>query len=724
MKTSIRYTFFIILFAAFLFSCKDEEPDGKEEEPYKYLEEVNVNVVLPEGSSADLSNAVLFSLGASSDVDGSKTGKLPFNPDSFEPAYLLDDDNNVLMAGFISDHNSEISIETTVEFMLYYAFDYYLLSAPNARKVFLENVRNMPQFQEIVSVMEKLFAEDPLMYSKGSYLTKYDLKKIQASVVSEPLQLKRLLIEGKETRSGITVSKIDSVNVKLQNAFPRRTKVFAYKKMYYDRDRSPHEVPQYWNNPIVTFDFEPGKKMNIETLEVGSKLAQVNAQSASIDNVSESDPVHLPVNTSTEFAVVYQLVVIGSGDLNIIDRNLSSGEQEAYENLNVETYALDYLLPTILDIGGNKNLLPPFGSEKETALLNAVLPALEANPDVYNAIKKNDFKAASETLLPELFGDIRLSNNLRSLLTNVYNVLSDNGTMPNTFVQNHELTETGYERIKKVMEAVYKNMNFDSKVNIELLRTDAKSIESWTVNSIDAVVEMSPKEADVCLGESLSLKTSLVTFFDPEVEEVEFHWKTSNNYGGRVQDINNDPNNFGASIITKTNEVSYISAALESELSSGDNIETVSVVVYYKNKETGELSKAGQDFMKVNNKKGCVSFFVEFSKEVALNSFTSLLCGGEMEYSVGHPTFVAKFEAVEGARSYKGRIQRRDGTFGDEFSLTQLDEEGDLLVYRLGVGSIVVFMTCDGADAIYEQQQRLNKLDEVGHVGIEITPVF
>jgi hypothetical protein len=235
---------------------------------------------------------------------------------------------------------------------------------------------------------------------------------------------------------------------------------------------------------------------------------------------------------------------------------------------------------------------------------------------------------------------------------------------------------------------------------------------------------MSPKEANVCLGESLTLKTSLVTFFDPEVEEVEFHWKTSNNYGGRVQDINNDPNNFGVSIITKTNEVSYISAALESELGPGDNIETVSVVAYYKNKETGELSKAGQDFIKVNNKKGCVSFFVQFTKEVKITTSTTLLCSGDTEYRLGHPTFIATFKAVEGAKSYKGRTKRKNGTFSNEFPLTGISEEGDQLTYRLGVGPIVIYSTCNESDAREEQQSRLDYLDEVGHQGIEITPVF
>ncbi len=476
---------------------------------------------------------------------------------------------------------------------------------------------------------------------------------------------------------------------------------------------------------LTTFDFEPGKKLDIKTLEVGSKIAQINAQSSSNDVVSNSDPIELPVNKSTEFAAEYEVVVIGSGSLNSIDRGLSDAEQKAYEELNVKTYALDYFLPTILDIGGNKGLLPPFGSDKETALLNAVLPALQANPDVYDAIKDNDFKAASETLLPELYGDIRLTNELRTLLTNVYNILSDNGTMPNTFVQSQELIETGYPRTKIVMEALYKNMNFDAKANIQMLRTQAKSIENWLINSIDAEVNISPKEAKVCLGEATSIKVSYTTITDQEEEDIEYHWSTGNKFGGRVQDINNNPNNYGTSIITTTNEVSYISTASASQLSSGDNIETVTVVIYAKNKESGELSKVGQDVMKVNNIKGCISFFVSFTKEVKITTFTSLLCNGGTEYSIGHPTFVAEFAAVDGARYYKGRVLRKDGTYAGEFNLTNLEDIGnDVLKFKIGVGPIVLYSTCNEAEANAEQEKRLNYLDEVGHQGIEITPLF
>jgi hypothetical protein len=724
MKTLLKYTFAILLVTNFLYSCKDDETDIPDD-PKKTEGTVGVETILPEGSNADLSGAVVYSLGSISELNSSQTGQLPYNENSIELAYLLDDKNNVLLAGFLSDDRKEISVETTTEVMLYYALDYYLLPA-DARKAFLASVKQVPGFTGLVTTMNNLFKEDPLMYSKGTYLPKLTEKTNQIAAQDYSVQLKRLSISGQETKSGITVSKIDSVHIELRNSFPRRTKVFVYKKQFYDRSGKLNEVANYTNNPIADFDFEPGKKMNIETLEVGSKLSQINAQSASVDNISTSDLINLPVNKSSEFVAEYEIVVIGDGALNSIGRNLSETEKKAYEDLNVRTYALDYFLPTLLDIGGNKHLLPPFGNDQETALLNAVLPALQANTNVYDAIKNNDFKTASETLLPELYGDIRLSNELRALLTNVYKIISDNGTMPNTFVQSQELIETGYERTKKVMEAMFKNMNFGAKVNIEVLRTGAKSVESWVIYSIDAEVNLSPKVAEVCLGDAHNIKVSLRTFYDPEVEELEFHWKTSNKYGGRIQDINDNPANFGASIISKKTEVSYISAALASELGEGDNIETVTVTIYTKNIDTGQLTKVGQDIMTVNNIKTCISFFVPFSQEVEIKSFPNrLACGGKTEYRVETPIVIAQFTAVEGAKSYIGRILKKDGSYANEFPLTNLKEIGnDKLEFQMAVGPLVTFLTCKESEAIEEQQKNLNYLNEVGHQGIEITPVF
>ena len=726
MKTIYKTKLLLWVFLSLMYGCsKSNDVQGNPQKNYKT---VTVNVVLPGNFTADISGSSLVSLGTNDNLSPKNDGKLPFNDGSIELAYLLDKNNNVMLVGFLTDDRKEISVETTTEVMLYYALDYYLLPN-NAKKMFLSNVKNVPGFSELVKTISDLFVQDPLMYANGTYLQIINSKINEIATNRFSRDLKgRILVNGKKNKSGITLSNIDSTHIKLQNAYPRRAKIFVYKKLYYDRNTNLVEIPNYTDNPIAKIDFKPVANIEIKELNIGQTISQINAQASSIENISTTDPIELPVNKSSELAAEYEVVVIGPGAPQSIDRSLTQAEKKAYEDVNIETYALDYLLPTLLDIGGNKALLPPLGDEKENALLNEVIPVLEANQEALDAVKQNDFKTASEILLPKLYGDIRLSDQLRTLLTNVYNTLSNNGTMPNTFVQSQELIDTGASRTQKVMDAMYKNMNFGNKVTIKMLNTPAKSVESWIVDSIDAIVKMIPENAEVCLGNSQLLRVSFITFSDP-AEVFEYHWSTDAKFGGRIQDINNDPNNYGKSIVTTSKEVSYISTATASELSSGDNIETVTVTIFVKNKNTGELSEVGHGNAILNNKKGCSSFFVSFTKEVKITASNSLLCSsqGGVQYSVGMKSYIAEFKAVDGAKSYKGKIKRKDGSFGNEFTIDSrsLQDLGNgMLKYTLHVGSLNGYITCDENQANQEKQKRLDDLDQVGHQGIEITPFF
>ncbi len=251
MKTTFRYIALFIIPVSMLFGCKDDKTDIPED-PIKNENTVEVKVTIPEGSTVDLTDATVYSLGTGGNLDNSQAGKVPFNTGSTETAYLLDKNNNVLLAGFVTDDRKEISVETTTEVMLYYALDYYLLPA-SAKKAFLSNVKQAPGFSGLVSIITDLFKSDPLMYTKGAYLPKLNEEVSQISALLSSAKLKRLLIYGKETKSGITISKIDSVHIKLQNSFPRRTKVFVYKKSYYDRNGNQTKIPDYTDNPAYHF---------------------------------------------------------------------------------------------------------------------------------------------------------------------------------------------------------------------------------------------------------------------------------------------------------------------------------------------------------------------------------------------------------------------------------------------------------------------------------------
>ncbi|MEO0557900.1 MAG: hypothetical protein AAF170_06930 [Bacteroidota bacterium] len=119
-------------------------------------------------------------------------------------------------------------------------------------------------------------------------------------------------------------------------------------------------------------------------------------------------------------------------------------------------------------------------------------------------------------------------------------------------------------------------------------------------------------------------------------------------------------------------------------------------------------------------------FFVAFTKQVRINETGSqLACNGNPEYSIGQPTYIATFEEVDDAVSYTGRILRMDDSYAASMPLTRLNDLGNgRLEYTIGVGSIFLFITCSQSEATTEQQRRLDAMDDIGHQGVEITPVF
>lgn len=686
----------------------------------------DVVVSLPAESDVNLMSTTFQSLGKTITLTNGVATEVPINTGSYELGYLLDDSNNVLLAGFLSDNRKELNLETTAEVMLYYALDYYLLPE-SGKKAFLDNVRKLPSFSSLVSGITDLFVQDPMMYSAGTYTSALEttVSQITAKKTDTNLSSARIFFKDDATKSGVTLSSVDSTHIRLQNALPRRSEVVIYKKSVTDRNGNVMDIANYLDNPVGNFELETGKLNQIAELEVGSPLAQISTQQASIDNASDSGPILLPVNPATEFVAEYEVVLIGSGLDRADARNMTAEELRIYTDLTKKTYILDYFLPTLLDVGGNKSLLPPFGSTKETALVNSVLPVLEQYPDVMQRVIQNEFKEATKLFLPALYDDIRLSNDLRNLLQEVYQTLSGNGEFPNTFIQSQELIETGLDRTKVILRTIDQNIKAtNTRANFGNLRTEAFNFESWSVKSIDAVVEMQQDNVELCLGEATELRVTVITDFDPEVEEFEFHWSTSNKFGGRVQDIGDDANNFGVSIVSKNNFVSYISTALESDLGNGNNPETVTVVLYFRNKMTGVLTEAGRDKMTVNNIKTCESFTVPFERQPNFREIPDSTCPNDIGFQAFSPVpYRAAFEAVDGAIGYKGIITRSNGLVNDEITLNVEDLGDGLLSFTTGVGSIRIFNSCNEGQAEAKAQEFVNSVT-IEPATIEITPIF
>lgn len=683
--------------------------------------DIQVQVKLPQDSQVALNTTKIFSLGATSKTGSKGSGDIKFNPGTNEIAYLLDDQDNLLLAGFVNDRRKEISVSTTVEVILYYALGYHLLP-DSAKKTYLASIQQLPGFDAMVKKISELFQKQPLMFSSGSYKEIINEKMVQWHHDKGQGLTNRIAIEDNMVKSGITLSELDQTHIKLENSLPRRSKVFVYKKASKDKSEKITTYDGY-DYLVTSMDFEPGRITDIEELKVGSTVSQVYAQAASIDNASSTDPIELPL-LETEILAKYEVAVVGPGFSKSNQRALQGEEVITYNTLTRQTYVLDYFLPTLLDIGGNKALLPPFGSDKQQQLYSVVAPYLEAEKEVDDAVLDYDFRGANEIFLPILYEDVRLSNDLRSILEKVYTILSDNGTAPNTFIQSQELIKEGHPRFAKIMSVIDNAMNLTDIKNEDYLLSRSDKIAFWNVSSVGGTVTISPNTIKVPLGDATQI-TATVTTDLAEGETLEYKWTTSYEFHGSVSDLDG---NSGRSITTSKNTVSYISGALETDLTDGDNMETVSVTAYIKGAQ-GQLSEIGIAKMQVNNQKPNKSFYTAFEKEVTINEHkSSLICGGGTEYFVQRPTYFAKFKAIKGARAYIGRVMLKNGEYasGDSmWRVNQLTDAGDgFLILTLGVGPIVVTSTCSSDEAQTLKQEKLDYLDQVGHQGVALTPIF
>src|SRR5690606_17987107 len=172
--------------------------------------------------------------------------------------------------------------------------------------------------------------------------------------------------------------------------------LFVYKKAIFDRSGVEQQLDGYLDTPFMDMELKPGKKNPIAELEVGTALHRVIAQNSSIDNASSSGSFTLPVDISREFIAEYELAVVGPGAPEARERGMTSLEEEAFVELSKKSYVLDYFLPTLLDVGGNRSLLPPAGDAREGELYNLVSALLEQYPEVMDHVMENDFKAATK----------------------------------------------------------------------------------------------------------------------------------------------------------------------------------------------------------------------------------------------------------------------------------------------------------------------------------------
>lgn len=398
---NLKFLLALFIFISLVSSCNEEEidpnPNPGTGPVLTVFPTTDVNVILPAGTSIDLSKTKLLSGFAEFPVDNAGKSKVRFASGTTKLAFLVDETGNSLMMGFITDNKKEISMETTASVLVYFGLGVSL--QPNEiKKKYLEGYSGMEGISEFTQSIKEEFSKNPEMIRNGGFmnsLTKYLSTFAPADTID--IRAKQIQVDPNGFKSGIQVYELDHQNVQIRNQYRRRAHAFAYKTAYKNKDgvetvikeriggtdTSEKDIPVSPTGAITSFtgtlrDWALGK---------GPEFA-----------MTENGPVNLPLKDA-ESEATYKVRIIGPGAGNLGGLSLTSSERDKLNRLVLETFAMDFFLPFIFDVIGMKDVLS-IPESKFTTLVTAIDNFVKTTPIIEKLLEDGDYgKALKETML-------------------------------------------------------------------------------------------------------------------------------------------------------------------------------------------------------------------------------------------------------------------------------------------------------------------------------------
>ncbi|MDX2245155.1 MAG: hypothetical protein SF052_00150 [Bacteroidia bacterium] len=563
----------ILLLLIVLFSaCKKDDPEPKPEpDDFSYTD---AQVVLPTGSTLDLTKTSVLSLSKISSVKANGKTSIRYNTGTWEVVYLLDANKNILMASIISDENKEISIKTTAQAMLYYGLQLHYTVSTEERIEAIKKIPSYTQFPGFMAELEKLFLEDPTMIAQGKYLATH-IKTVNEITYVPVIDIrgKQIVVEDPDpTKSGLTVRPRSGSDesVEIANEYQRRAHAFFYKMSYKDMTNTT------WN-PIP------------EILPNTPPTNQLPVLGASV-----SGPQALPLE-SHERSSIWKVRIVGPGGDESISTETTTAEQDKLDDLWLEFFAADLLLPIVLDnlnqtssldliMPNDINRIQPYIDEVK-ALVKPSTMKLVKNGEYIESLK--DFR---ETVLWDSY---KLEGLYNKLLQALRAITSNNA------VQAEGDLEDIAEYNQNVLDFTDKVMNGTEKEEISYgideiykkIHLNCNYIDEWTVISKDNDVTITPKHSKVGVLTNHTLTASTKAELAAG-ETIEYTWTTSGAYGvfkNGAQEL--------TTVTTSATTINYYGKVAPET----DNMETVYVTAFIKSASgTREL---GKDTAYINVKK-------------------------------------------------------------------------------------------------------------------------
>lgn len=564
----------------FFNACKKEKNSPPEEETGPKINTKEVKVVLPAGASADLSKLTLFTYAQSATVSGDGKSKIPFKAGTHELAYLFDASNNMMMMGIISDANSEISITSTTEALLYLGMGIPYSYSQKQRVASIAQLKTYEPFEGLKAKLEEYFKADQTMLSKNKFMVDFTaaVDKIRKVNTIDILAKQIKVEEADVQKGGIKISQDDAnaENFNFTNEYMRRAHAFLYKTSFIDQ-----------------YDQE---KTRINTIGAGTpsdqNLAVKGGSMSETQRVTPTltGPVSVPL-AGGEKQATYKVRVVGVGGKAI--GNLTSAESTKLDELWMDYFALDLLMPTLfLSIENTNSQFLVRVSDPEVArpFINEVkkyiTSAMMAN------VKNGNYTAAINAFMKVLDDDYYKRVPVYQQLAQVGKEAAQGG---DNYGALDEDIEKEYERIGKVgsfATKVWDGVKTHLDDQLSQIHFKCNTMDEWTVKVMDNDVKISPRKSDVMAFTNHPLNVSATPALNTG-ETLEFEWKTAGTFG-----VLKNGTSEGSSFTTTEKTINYYGKTTPNE----NNIERIIVTAYIKT-SGNTRKKIGSDTATINVKK-------------------------------------------------------------------------------------------------------------------------
>lgn len=319
------------------------------------LKEIDVAIILPEESNLDLSTTEIVSFLQSYGVDSNGQVTILGNAKDETFVSLQNKEGNVLLYGFIDDTNNILSIASSAKASLYFSLGTFAQFDGIKDKFFNEYEVNS-EVEELQNIMEARFLENPYFMEEDGFaeLVKATVDKLVND--KEIIDISKGVIVDSQEKSGVKVINSGQDAISFQSRSRRRAHAFVYKTAY-----KPKGENQSFIDLLTDIS---GNENSYEDREINRTDGFTSVIGTGFDVfvgkgqqlfIKDTPPLRLPL-TGNEQAAKFSVRVIGPhctfSDLN----QLTQAEFEKLEEIYIDTFAFDIILPTISTVVGFKKL--------------------------------------------------------------------------------------------------------------------------------------------------------------------------------------------------------------------------------------------------------------------------------------------------------------------------------------------------------------------------------